>query len=533
MAIQTLGQTTNFTVTFEDSLATASRRAGVLLAGIEDDLNTLLGWFGLDHTGFGSSSRITVQVQTQSLARNNGYHSDGTMLITLDSLEGGGANAVGDDGAMALFVAEMSEVLMSYRAQKKNGNWDESDSNGEGLSIFCAGMMHPTGYYGVSGLGPRVNTWATVSDRNQWNRDFVNRVNKTDTEAFSYGCAALFIYYLYAQLNYGIAQIIVNGGKLLADTYQNLTGKTDGWTAFTSLLDTYLPADKITSLPTDNPFPFLPANERRVVLTFNQELKGAKSLASSGIVLISPYLGCPAEEYSYKIENTPRLDHCVATVSGFAQPQYTWTVNGKPIDVPVGSGRVIDTITNVLVDNPGNPDHPTPSWQSVQILCRPISSTWTWQSMQGGLDLYPYSTPGHVMVNVGVSVSEQYAANTGATSTSKFATIDQQTLTYEARYYIDRDRCMRSFWDKVRQISNQYAKSRHLFIWQTLPDPGPELVAALRVVEELRLALAEIEQDHPREARQLRSMVATMLHTSPALLGGHGTAPGADAQRSD
>jgi len=158
MAIQTLGQTTNFTVTFEDSLATASRRAGVLLAGIEDDLNTLLGWFGLDHTGFGSSNRITVQVQTQSLARNNGYHSDGTMLITLDSLEGGGANAVGDDGAMALFVAEMSEVLMSYRAQKKNGNWDESDSNGEGLSIFCAGMMHPTGYYGVSGLGPRVNT---------------------------------------------------------------------------------------------------------------------------------------------------------------------------------------------------------------------------------------------------------------------------------------------------------------------------------------------------------------------------------------
>ena len=35
MAIQKLGQTTNFTVTFEDSLATASRRAGVLLAGID------------------------------------------------------------------------------------------------------------------------------------------------------------------------------------------------------------------------------------------------------------------------------------------------------------------------------------------------------------------------------------------------------------------------------------------------------------------------------------------------------------------
>ncbi len=63
----------------------------------------------------GQASNFTVQVQTQSLARNNGYHSDGTMLIALDSVEGGGANAVGDAGAMALFVAEMSEVLMSYR----------------------------------------------------------------------------------------------------------------------------------------------------------------------------------------------------------------------------------------------------------------------------------------------------------------------------------------------------------------------------------------------------------------------------------
>lgn len=533
MAVQTLGQTSNFTVTFEDTLPTASRRAQVLLAGVESDLDTLLGWFGLDHTGFGSKNRITVQVQTDTLAHNNGYKTDGKMLVTLDSLEGAGPNAVGDDGAMALFVAEMSEILMSYRAQNKGGKWNEADSNGEGLSRFCTGMMHPTGYYGVSGLGPSVNTWATVADRNQWNRDFVTRVNNTDNEAFSYGCALMFIYYLYAQLGYSINDIISKGGTLLADTYQTLTGKSDGWTAFTNLLDSYLPADKISTLPTDNPFPLLPALQRRVELTFNQVRNGSKSRASSGSVLISPYLGCPAENYRYEIDNTPQLDHCVATVYGFAQPQYTWTVNGTLIDVPGGSGRVIDTITSVLLDNPADPGHPTPSWQSVQILCRPIASTWTWQSMQGGLDLYPYGTPGHVLVNVSVSVSEQYAARTGATSASKFATIDQQTLTYEARYYIDRERCMKSFWDRVRSISEKYAKSRHLFIWQTLPDPGPELVAALRVVEELRAALAEIEQEHPRDAQQLRSMVATMLHTSPALLGGHGIAPTGEAQRTD
>jgi hypothetical protein len=520
MAVQTLGQTTYFVVKYEDTLSQAQRRAKALLAGIDSDLETLFDWFQLGHTGFGSTNLITVQVQTDSLARNNGYHSDGTTLISLDSLEAAGATAVADDAAMALFVAEMSEVLMSYRKQNKGGKWNASDSMGEGLSVFCTGMMHPQGYYTVNGLGPRINTWFTTSDRNQPNRDWVNRVNATDTEAFSYGGSLVYLYYLYSQLNYSIRDIIVSGGANLAETYQNLTGKTDAYLPFIQMLDKYYPTDKITSLPTDNPYPLLPVTDRRIEMTFTQELKGTKTRIGDGSVVISPYIGCPAESYRYWVDATPRLDHCIATVTGFAEPKYSWKVNGQPIDVPVGSGRVITTTTTVLLDNPANPLQPTSTTQSVQILCTPQLSTSTWQGMQGGLDLYPYSTPGHIMVNVEVDVSEQYAADTGVTATAKTSAIDQRTLTYETQYYADRDRCSKSFWDRVRGISEKYAKSRHLFVWQTLPDPGPELVNALRMLEELRGALAEIEQENPRDGRLLRSMVASALHTSPALLGG-------------
>lgn len=527
MAIQTLGQTPFFTVTYEDTLSQAQRRAQALIAGVDDDLRTLFDWFQLGHDGFGTTNRITVQVQTDSLAHNFGYKSDGTTLITLDSLESAGATAVGDDGAMGLFVAEMSEVLMSYRKLNKGGKWNASDSMGEGLSRFCTGMMHPLGYYDVSGMGPSINTWFTTSDRNQSSRDFITRINTTDNDDYSYGASIVFLYYLYSQLNYSIRDIILSGGATLAETYQNLTGKTDAYLPFIQLLDKYYPTDKISSLPTDDPFPLLAATDRRIELSFTQVLSGTRSRVSEGDVVLSPYIGCPAKSYHYAIDNTPQLDHCVATVTGFGEPKYSWKVNGQAIDVPAGSGRVITTTTTVLLDNPADPKNPSSTTQSVQILCRPVQPTTTWKGMQGGLDLYPYSTPGHVMINVEADVTEQYASDTGVTAGTKTTIIDQRTLTYEAQYYTDRDRCFHAFWDRVRDISNRYAKSRHLFIWQTLPDPGPELTTALRIIEELRGALYDIEQENPRDGRLLRTMLATMLNVAPAVLGEPRRAAGA------
>ncbi len=515
MAIQTLGQTAYFTITYQDALVNAQRRAQALLDGVDNDFETLLDWFQLGHDGFGPSNRITVQVQTESLARNQGYKSDGTTFIAVDSLETAGN--LGDEGALALFVAEMSEVLMSYRAQKKGGKWVANNSMGEGLSVFCVGTMHPKPYYTLTGFGPRINTWLTSNTRNDW----ISSTESSDTNPDSYGCAIVFLYYLYTQLRYSSRDIILSGGATLEETYTNITGKTGAYNTLTTLLSSYYPVNKTSALPTDDPFPLLPSYERRIDLTFNEVLDGKVTIVNQGVVHISPYFTCPAKDYSYTIANTPRLDHCIATVYGFAEPQYAWKVNGTVIDAP----RVITTTTTVLIDNPGDPSKPASTTQTVQILCRPKTIQPAYLGMQGGLDLYCYSTPGHVLANVEVSVTEQYAGGTGTTTSSRVTTIDQQILQYEPQYYIDKSACLRSFWEHVMDIANRYAKSKHLFIWQTLPDPGPDFVTALRVVDEFRAAMAEIEQDHPREAQQLRSMVASMLHTSPATVDGHVRAP--------
>src|SRR6185312_15967608 len=133
----------------------------------------------------------------------------GNTFISVDSQEGAGTD-VGDDAVLSLFIAEFSEVLMSYRAINKSGKWNAADSNGEGLSVFCAGLMHPKGYYGAS-LGPRVNTWLTSNTRNDSAHNWISTVESTDKDADSYSCALLFIYYLYDQLGYSIRDIVVKG----------------------------------------------------------------------------------------------------------------------------------------------------------------------------------------------------------------------------------------------------------------------------------------------------------------------------------
>src|SRR5216684_4335523 len=77
--IQTLGTTTNFLVTFQDTdpvtnqpLANAQRRAEQLMATCESDFAQVRGWFGIND-GFGTSNRVTLQVEPESLARNYGY----------------------------------------------------------------------------------------------------------------------------------------------------------------------------------------------------------------------------------------------------------------------------------------------------------------------------------------------------------------------------------------------------------------------------------------------------------------------------
>ena len=69
------------------------------------------------------------------------------------------------------------------------------------------------------------------------------------------GCATLFINYLRHQLHFSLAQIVQAAGTTLQQTYERLTGSTDAFGPFASLLEARFPPGVTVDLPNDNPFP--------------------------------------------------------------------------------------------------------------------------------------------------------------------------------------------------------------------------------------------------------------------------------------
>ena len=93
---------------------------------------------------------------------NFGYATDGTTKIIVIPFTGWTSGA--DAAARAVFVAEMSEILMDQRNQRtKHTSWIANNSMGEALSTVCEALMHPEGYYTpVPPLGPRIWKWLSV-----------------------------------------------------------------------------------------------------------------------------------------------------------------------------------------------------------------------------------------------------------------------------------------------------------------------------------------------------------------------------------
>ena len=251
----TVTQTTNFIYTYDDTLSTADQtaaiaRANALAASCETDLTTLQGWFSVSG-GLGSSNQITVII-TKSIAGlgwNGGYQTSGKTQIKI--LPFTGATSA-DAAARAVFVAEMSEVLMSYRNQQTgNPTWIENNSMGEALSTVSEALLHPEGYYTATVGSPRITSWLNSNPRPNW----IDKNESTDKDFVSFGCGIVFIYYLRDQLGYSIGDIITKAGTTLEATYKNLTGNTGGFTALTDFLDLYLPEGTPYGPVSDDLFP--------------------------------------------------------------------------------------------------------------------------------------------------------------------------------------------------------------------------------------------------------------------------------------
>jgi hypothetical protein len=139
VTLQNVGQTTDFSVSFDDALVSAQPAANqaqttanltancnALLGQVEAAFTTTTGWFGTDTSRFGTSHRQQVNLDQVdgNGASNNGY---GHPISQDGQSQNSGASA-GPIVSM-LWMAEWSEVLMSLTS-----NWNAGDSSGEGLA---------------------------------------------------------------------------------------------------------------------------------------------------------------------------------------------------------------------------------------------------------------------------------------------------------------------------------------------------------------------------------------------------------------
>jgi hypothetical protein len=507
--IKTLGTTTNFVIQYQDNFPNAKQRAQKLMQSAEGEFAQLRNWFK-NTTGFGPSNPVTLVVDTKYLASNNGYFTNGTSRVVMNHFDSQGTAALADDAVMGLFIAEIIEVLMACRDfQTGKVTWISNNSDGEGLSRMAVGLLHPGSYYNPTYLGgPYVNGWLQSATRNNW----ISTNEPSDTDGDSFGCSLLFLYYLRYQLGYSMTDIITKAGANLEDTYKGLTGQSGGYTKFTQFLAPFFPIGQTSALKTDNPFPLKSGQQRTVHLSLAQESDGIDTVASQGTVHVSPFFLCPAKDYHYQIMNTPVRLRCTASVTGFAQPVYEWTVNGV-----AASGGTIHPTATVYTDDPAHPDKQNSANQTIALNCSDVGDTSTYQNLSHEFDITNGDNLGHEQLTIEVAVHEKYASSNKVT-TVDWALLDTKELVYEPQFYTDGAKCEEGFkkvWDR---ISGELAYNP-IPIILTLPDPPP-LYRSMKVFEQIVSDIERVAAKDPKLADQIATALGGILQVSPKLFGG-------------
>jgi hypothetical protein len=256
-----------YTAHFQIYLARSLLGIGVPLAeavaeGCEADYERLRHYFGgLTPDGLPFTVYITP-------GTGGAYHNgcDGTGLYCESST----ATPV---EVRYLVVSEADEVFMA--AQDRG--WLCGSSNGEGLSRALAQDAYP----------PGVDRYYTASKwLNSERANFVDHNDGTDDNFRSIGCSVLFLHYLHAQLGFGWSEVTQTGARppdnpsiSLGNTYANLTGRTDAYDSFYSLISRRFPYGTLAELPRDNPFPIRPdllfyARDRGIGQLYATDLAG-------------------------------------------------------------------------------------------------------------------------------------------------------------------------------------------------------------------------------------------------------------------
>jgi hypothetical protein len=255
------GRTAHFAVSYDDSLSKANGldRAVDLLNYCEGDLALIMSWFvGVN---FQFAFPINVEITGES---GGAQWTDPADILLL----GGGFHPTVEikPGPMPtttriryLLVAEVTEMFMASQRKQWFGETRFSAANegsmGESLSRFLASeFLSATGTSKSIPGGAVVPLWLNDPLR----PNFVDVAPDDFMPGLATGCGTCFLFFLKYQLGNSIQQIIKASASSLAGVYTNLTGKTDGWQAFKSLVDRHYPGDGgLTKYfpPLDNIFP--------------------------------------------------------------------------------------------------------------------------------------------------------------------------------------------------------------------------------------------------------------------------------------
>ncbi len=244
-AVQPLAPTQHVTLFVMPEIQPAAMPvAAAMLARCENDLATLAGFFGANAI---PKFQVTLTGLSQYLDGTGGaLHPSCTSASIFCDIKLNPLPA--PDVSSCLFIAEAVEVFEALQ----NIGWSCGYSNGEGLSRVLASAIVPTARL-ADPTDPVGQGYCTAGAwLNSWRPNWVDATNTTDTDPESNGCAVLFLNWLRTQFSW--SQICAAGTDTLANTYQKLTGRNEGWQQFSAVISQKFPPGADYSTVPDNPF---------------------------------------------------------------------------------------------------------------------------------------------------------------------------------------------------------------------------------------------------------------------------------------
>jgi hypothetical protein len=263
------GHTSNFIVSYDDTLTNGPALADAVLARCEPDLAAMSALFG----GL-MPAPASLPFHINLVPGGGGASHPGCLATTITCFISPSSDTL---GVPALVDAEVAEVLMATQGL----GFDCGASNGEALSRALPGVLYPSLRYRFS----TGNDWLNSTGPSR--PDWVSNTEPTDQNFVSIGCGSLFLNYLADQLNFSWHDIIAATAPTLAGTAANLGVNGSVFTRFAGLLARHFPPGTTAHLPDDDPFPlFDGADSGLTGIRYN----GTQLLAvgQRGTILTSP-----------------------------------------------------------------------------------------------------------------------------------------------------------------------------------------------------------------------------------------------------